>query len=134
MSFIAGLDFAPLLVAARSRDQRKLGRTGRIGNMRHSLTALAGASMPAAVIVVDDVCTTGATLFAATEALRTAGAKIVCASRSREPRTQPFAPRIHKKHPRGGELADPARFATLGNGRKAGKWTFAIGFVLRLAC
>ena len=48
-----------------------------LGNMRHSLTALAGASMPAAVIVVDDVCTTGATLFAATEALRTAGAKIV---------------------------------------------------------
>ena len=41
LSFIAGLDFAPLLVAARSRDQRKLGRTGRIGNMRHSLTALA---------------------------------------------------------------------------------------------
>ena len=60
-----------------ARYQRKLGRTGRIGNMRHSLTALAGASMPAAVIVVDDVCTTGATLFAATEALRTAGAKIV---------------------------------------------------------
>lgn len=77
LSFIAGLDFAPLLVAARSRDQRKLGRTGRIGNMRHSLTALAGASMPGAVIVVDDVCTTGATLFAATEALRAAGAKIV---------------------------------------------------------
>ena len=77
LSFIAGLDFAPLLVAARSRDQRKLGRTGRIGNMRHSLAAMAGASMPAAVIVVDDVCTTGATLFAATEALRAAGTEIV---------------------------------------------------------
>ena len=107
LSFIAGLDFAPLLVAARSRDQRKLGRTGRIGNMRHSLTALAGASMPGAVIVVDDVCTTGATLFAATEALRAAGAKIVRASRSREPRAQPFAPRMRETHPRGGSWPTP---------------------------
>lgn len=77
LSFLAGLDFAPLLVAAKSRDQRKLGRTGRIGNKRDSLAVMAGASVPAAVIVVDDVCTTGATLFAATEALRAGGAKIV---------------------------------------------------------
>lgn len=77
LSFTAGLDFAPLLVASRSRDQRRLGRSGRIGNMRNSLAVLAGASVPAAVIVVDDVCTTGATLFAATEALRAAGAATV---------------------------------------------------------
>lgn len=77
LSFICELDFAPLLVAGRRDDQRRLGRSGRIGNMRHSLTVMARASVPAAVIVVDDVCTTGATLFAATEALRSGGAETV---------------------------------------------------------
>ena len=101
LSFIAGLDFAPLLVAARSRDQRKLGRTGRIGNMRHSLTALAGASMPAAVIVVDDVCTTGATLFAATEASSGRGAG----------RPRPFRYLRQREKGRQMDLCDWVRFA-----------------------
>ncbi len=77
VSFLLGCEFAPLLCAPTRKDQRRLGRTGRIGNMRASMRVLAGASVPDALILVDDVCTTGATLFAATEALKAAGATTV---------------------------------------------------------
>ncbi len=40
---------------------------------------LPGATAPRTVIVVDDVCTTGSTLFAATEALRKGGAETIYA-------------------------------------------------------
>ncbi len=74
--------------------------------------------MPPAVIVVDDVYTTGATLFAATDAVRVAGATIVrCLTFARVG----VAPRPESHKHLGAGSADPARFATLGNGRKAGK-------------
>ncbi|MEC4272557.1 double zinc ribbon domain-containing protein [Adlercreutzia sp. R25] len=84
VSFTVEAELAPLLVPPRRLDQRKLGRVGRIGNMRASLTVLSGASIPETLILVDDVCTTGATLFAATDALKAAGAKTVfCATFAR---------------------------------------------------
>lgn len=77
LSWMLDADLAPLLAAPRRLDQRKLTRTARIRNMRESLAVLPGASVPRAVIVVDDVCTTGSTLFAATEALRKGGAETI---------------------------------------------------------
>lgn len=75
LSWIAETPFAPLLAPPRRLDQRMLSRTQRIGNMRTALTVLPGATMPRRVILVDDVYTTGATLFAAAEALRKGGAQ-----------------------------------------------------------
>lgn len=79
LSWAADTEFAPVLAVPNRRDQRELARAGRIGNMRKSLRALTGASITGDVILVDDVCTTGATLFAASEALKAAGAaRIYC--------------------------------------------------------
>lgn len=84
VSFTIEAELAPLLAPPRRLDQRRLARSGRIGNMRASLTVLSGASIPETLILIDDVCTTGATLFAATDALKSAGAKtIFCATFAR---------------------------------------------------
>lgn len=68
------LSVAPVLARPRSRDQRTLARRGRLENMGGRFRPLPGASVPDAALVVDDVCTTGATLFAAADAVREAGA------------------------------------------------------------
>ncbi|WP_244596878.1 ComF family protein [Paraeggerthella hongkongensis] len=68
------LSVAPALARPRSRDQRTLARRGRLENMDGRLRPLPGASIPTAALVVDDVCTTGATLFSAADAVREAGA------------------------------------------------------------
>ncbi len=84
LSWIIGAEWAPLLAAPRRLDQRRLSRTARIQNMRASMRALPGATMPPTVILVDDVCTTGSTLMAAVEALRKGGARTVyCATFAR---------------------------------------------------
>lgn len=72
-----GLPTAPLLARPRSIDQRRLTRQDRIRNMERRFRALPGASAPDSVLLVDDVYTTGATLFAAADALRAAGAERV---------------------------------------------------------
>ena len=72
-----GLAVAPVLARPRSRDQRALARRDRLAKMEGRFIPLPGASAFPSVILVDDVYTTGATLFAATDAVRVAGAATV---------------------------------------------------------
>ncbi|OUO90928.1 amidophosphoribosyltransferase [Gordonibacter sp. An230] len=72
-----GLAVAPLLAPPHAHDQRALARRGRLENMQGRFAPLPGASAPSSAIIVDDVCTTGATLFAASDAVRAAGARTV---------------------------------------------------------
>ncbi len=68
------LPVAPLLAVPSHRDQRLLTRRERAANASNSLSVVPGASVPSALIIIDDVCTTGSTLYAAATALRHAGA------------------------------------------------------------
>lgn len=74
-----GADAPPLLARPKARDQRSLGRRGRIANMEGRFLALPGADAPETALIVDDVYTTGSTLFAAAQAVRAAGARQVLA-------------------------------------------------------
>lgn len=64
---------APLLSRPASHDQRALGRNERFGNTEGRFHALPLAAGFTCVLLVDDVYTTGATLFAACDALAKAG-------------------------------------------------------------
>lgn len=75
----AGLPALHLLEVGASHDQRQLGRRQRAANMAQRFALRAGAEVPETVIVLDDVATTGATLFAAAQTLRAAGAKTLYA-------------------------------------------------------
>jgi len=74
----AGLTAHRVLVPARrTADQRELGRAARARNVAGSMRArLRGRG---AVVIVDDVVTTGATLDEAARALRAAGFTPICA-------------------------------------------------------
>jgi predicted amidophosphoribosyltransferase len=75
----AGLHPVRLLVPVRATaDQRGLGRDERAGNVRGSMRAAGVRGR--AVVVVDDVVTTGATVAEAVRALRAAGADVVGAA------------------------------------------------------
>ncbi|MBR2789545.1 MAG: ComF family protein [Eggerthellaceae bacterium] len=72
-----GLPWVRLFSRPEATDQRKLTRVERFANMRHAVRLLPGAVTPSSVILVDDVYTTGSTLFAATEALKDRGTERV---------------------------------------------------------
>jgi len=74
-----GLTCMQLFAPWNSRDQRGLDAKARMANMRKVLRVMEGVEVPERVIVLDDVLTTGATMFAATDALKAAGAKKVYA-------------------------------------------------------
>ena len=71
------LPCAQLLARPQTHDQRALSKEDRLKNLEGRLRVLPGADAPARALVVDDVLTTGATLYAATDALRAAGAQQV---------------------------------------------------------
>lgn len=66
-----------LLDRPATRDQRGLSRAERVENVVDCFSAIAGVRVPPRVVLVDDVCTTGSTLVAATNALLAAGAEHV---------------------------------------------------------
>ena len=73
-----GLPLAPVLRRTRaSRPQVDLDRAERAANLRGAFAAEPGSLRGLGVALVDDVATTGATLAAATGALRAAGARAV---------------------------------------------------------
>lgn len=79
LAAITGLPQAHPLARPRTSDQRGLGRAERAANMAKGFSILPGATVPARVLLIDDVYTTGATLFAATDALMAAGsAQVRC--------------------------------------------------------
>lgn len=75
----SGMQLSCLLGRPSSSDQRAFDRRGRIRNMegRIQVAPANRVSMPDEVLVIDDVCTTGATLYAAAGALRQAGVRKV---------------------------------------------------------
>lgn len=72
-----GLRRADLLARPRTKDQRSLGRRGRARNLVDAFHVLQNARMPAQALLIDDVCTTGATSYAAAIALKQAGIETV---------------------------------------------------------
>lgn len=75
---VLGVDALALLARGDARDQRALGRTERAANAAESFKVV--AEVPAKVLVVDDVFTTGATLDTASTLLLDAGANAVRAA------------------------------------------------------
>lgn len=59
----------------KSEDQRKLTRRERVENMKRRFNIRADVELPSRLIVVDDICTTGSTLFSAALSLREHGCK-----------------------------------------------------------
>ncbi len=76
---LTSMDGSVLLDRPKSADQRRFDRRGRQRNMEGRLSVRPGVPMPANVLLLDDVCTTGATLFAAADRLLEAGAHEVYA-------------------------------------------------------
>ncbi len=66
-----------MLARPRTHDQRALGRQGRARNLAGSFQVERGVKVPPYVLLIDDVCTTGATINAASDALRQGGAKTI---------------------------------------------------------
>lgn len=79
VSKFSGLSIRTLLQRPVNIDQRKLTRIERIKNMSNSMAIMPNVTVPKNIVLIDDVCTTGATIYSACLALKRAGAKNVCA-------------------------------------------------------
>lgn len=84
---LAGQIGAPLLTLfsrPSNRDQRALTRRERIVNMGNRFSLREPAKIPARILIVDDVYTTGATLYAASQTLKAQGCEeVLCATFAR---------------------------------------------------
>ncbi len=74
-----GLECVSLFERPVSSDQRTLGRRERAANMRAVISVKKDMPLPYHVMIVDDICTTGATITSAAWALKDAGATHVYA-------------------------------------------------------
>ncbi len=74
----ARMQRARLFARPKNADQRAFDRRGRMQNMSGRFH-LETERIPKEVLLVDDICTTGATLFAAADCLRASGAQAVYA-------------------------------------------------------
>ena len=84
LAALLGVECASVLDRPRTRDQRKLGAAARIANLAGSFSPKKRELEHDSWLLVDDVFTTGATLCAASQALRSAGARrIGCLSFAR---------------------------------------------------
>ncbi|RKI95184.1 ComF family protein [bacterium D16-34] len=73
------LPYTSLFKRPSSKDQRKFGRSDRMKNMTGQFSLNTKAPLPPRVLLIDDVMTSGATLFAASDLLRLHGVKeIAC--------------------------------------------------------
>ncbi len=71
-------DFCPTLVRTKNTEQKRLSRKDRLTAAAQSYALRRGCDLSGkTVILCDDVCTTGATLLAASRVLRKAGAREV---------------------------------------------------------
>lgn len=73
------LEVARAFARPCATDQRILGRSQRFKNMEGKLVVREDADISEHVLLIDDICTTGATLYSACDALRLHGAKKVFA-------------------------------------------------------
>ncbi len=67
------LDLIDVFERPNSKDQRKLTRKQRAENMQQKFKIHDGATIRRRMMVVDDICTTGSTLFGAALSLKSAG-------------------------------------------------------------
>ena len=77
ISRITGAPMIALFSRPQSIDQRALNRADRVRNLHGRFTVRAAGAVPARVILVDDVFTTGSTLCDATDALLAQGVQEV---------------------------------------------------------
>lgn len=70
----ADIPLAFLFERPTQEDQRALSRKGRIGNQMHAFMLKEHECVPKSIIVIDDICTTGSTLYSAADTLRANGA------------------------------------------------------------
>ncbi len=74
---LLGIAYAETLARPATHDQRALGRKGRAKNLNGSFKVDGSTTVAPYVLLIDDVCTTGATVNAAADALREAGAQTI---------------------------------------------------------
>ncbi|WP_165251789.1 phosphoribosyltransferase family protein [Adlercreutzia sp. ZJ304] len=76
---VAKLDCVGVFMPPKSIDQRNLSRKERFANMSSAIKLAPASPTFRKVIVFDDICTTGSTLYAAADCLRRAGYKEIYA-------------------------------------------------------
>lgn len=77
LASVCKMECLSLFERPKSSDQRQLTRSERIANMQGIMNVREGVDVPPKLLLADDVCTTGATIYSACTALLSAGAQEV---------------------------------------------------------